>query len=62
MRIGVLGPFEVRTDGGTFADVSGARLRGLLVALAPEPGRVLPKVTIATPPPERPSSSHIRPE
>ncbi|MGB3440429.1 MAG: BTAD domain-containing putative transcriptional regulator [Actinophytocola sp.] len=43
MQIGMLGPFEVRTDGDTFADVPGARLRGLLIALALEPGRVVSK-------------------
>ena len=42
----MLGPFEVRTDDGTVADVPGARLRGLLVALALEPGRVVPKATL----------------
>ncbi len=42
----MLGPFEVRTDDGVFADVPGARLRGLLVALALEPGRVVPKATL----------------
>jgi DNA-binding SARP family transcriptional activator len=41
----MLGSFEVRTDGGAFADVPGARLRGLLIALALEPGRVVPKAT-----------------
>ncbi|MER7888507.1 BTAD domain-containing putative transcriptional regulator [Micromonospora sp. NPDC094482] len=46
MQIGMLGSFEVRTDGGAFADVPGARLRGLLVALALEPGRVVPKATL----------------
>ena len=46
MQIGVLGPFEVRTDDGAFADVPGARLRGLLVALALESGRVVPKATL----------------
>jgi predicted ATPase/DNA-binding SARP family transcriptional activator len=44
--IGMLGPFEVRTDDGVFADVPGARLRGLLIALALEPGRVVPKATL----------------
>jgi hypothetical protein len=34
VQIGMLGPFEVRTDNGAFADVPGARLRGLLAALA----------------------------
>ncbi|WP_433041815.1 BTAD domain-containing putative transcriptional regulator [Dactylosporangium sp. CS-033363] len=46
MQIGILGPFEVRTDGGTLADVPGARLRGLLVALALRPGQVVPKATL----------------
>ncbi len=43
MQIGLLGPFEVRTDDGVFAEVPGARLRGLLIALALEPGRVVPR-------------------
>jgi predicted ATPase/DNA-binding SARP family transcriptional activator len=42
----MLGPFEVRTDDGVLVDVPGARLRGLLVALALEPGRVVPKATL----------------
>src|SRR6266536_2961034 len=42
----MLGPFEVRTDDGVLADVPGARLRGLLAALALEPGRVVPKATL----------------
>ncbi|GAA4714749.1 SARP family transcriptional regulator [Phytohabitans rumicis] len=42
----MLGSFEVRTDDGAFADVPGARLRGLLIALALEPGRVVPKATL----------------
>jgi predicted ATPase/DNA-binding SARP family transcriptional activator len=46
MRIGMLGPFEVRTDDGVVADVPGARLRGLLIALALEPGRAVPKATL----------------
>ncbi|KZB86979.1 BTAD domain-containing putative transcriptional regulator [Amycolatopsis regifaucium] len=46
MQIGMLGPFEVRTDDGGLADVPGARLRGLLIALALEPGRVVPKATL----------------
>src|SRR6516164_9626747 len=46
MQIGILGSFEVRTDDGVFADVSGARLRALLIALALEPGRVVPKATL----------------
>ncbi|WP_026360920.1 BTAD domain-containing putative transcriptional regulator [Amycolatopsis nigrescens] len=46
MLIGMLGPFEVRTDDGAFADVPGARLRALLAALALEPGRVVSKATL----------------
>ncbi|HEY7277865.1 MAG TPA: BTAD domain-containing putative transcriptional regulator [Trebonia sp.] len=46
MQIGILGPFEVRTDDGVFAEVPGARLRGLLIALALEPGHVVPKATL----------------
>jgi predicted ATPase len=42
----MLGPFEVRTEDGAGADVPGARLRGLLIALALEPGRVVPKATL----------------
>src|SRR3569833_1360226 len=46
MRIAVLGSFEVRTDDGGEADVPGARLRGLLAALALEAGRVVPKAAL----------------
>ncbi|GAA4202336.1 BTAD domain-containing putative transcriptional regulator [Actinocatenispora rupis] len=46
MQIGMLGPFEVRVDDGGPVDVPGARLRGLLIALALEPGRVVPKATL----------------
>lgn len=42
----MLGPFEVRTDDGSLADVPGTRLRGLLIALALEPGHVVPKATL----------------
>src|SRR4249920_4164412 len=42
----MLGSLEVRTDDGVFADVPGARLRGLLIALALEPGHVVPKATL----------------
>ena len=42
----MLGSFEVRTDDGVLADVPGARLRGLLIALALEPGHVVPKATL----------------
>ncbi|ONI76110.1 AfsR family transcriptional regulator [Actinosynnema sp. ALI-1.44] len=47
MRIGVLGPFEVHTGGEAgVADVPGARLRALLIALALDPGRVVQKATL----------------
>ena len=46
VQIGMLGSFEVRTDDGIVADVPGARLRALLVALALEPGRLVPKATL----------------
>lgn len=42
----MLGPFEVRSDDGVLADVPGARLRGLLIALALESGQVVPKATL----------------
>ena len=42
----MLGSFEVRTDDGGLADVPGARLRALLIALALEPGRVVQKATL----------------
>jgi predicted ATPase len=42
----MLGPFEVRTDDGALADVPGARLRALLIALALEPGHAVPKATL----------------
>ncbi|WP_432993573.1 BTAD domain-containing putative transcriptional regulator [Dactylosporangium sp. CA-233914] len=46
MQVAMLGPFEVRTADGIPADVPGARLRALLIALALEPGRVVPKATL----------------
>ena len=46
MRIAMLGPLEVRTDEGDLADVPGARLRGLLIALALRPGHAIPKATL----------------
>ncbi|MFF2927039.1 BTAD domain-containing putative transcriptional regulator [Streptomyces celluloflavus] len=46
MQIGMLGPFEVRTDDGGLADVPGARVRGLLIALALRPGHVVPKASL----------------
>ena len=42
----MLGPFEVRTDDGACAGVPGARLRGLLIALALKPGQAVPKGTL----------------
>jgi predicted ATPase/DNA-binding SARP family transcriptional activator len=42
----MLGSTEVRSDDGVLADVPGARLRGLLVALALAPGHVVPKATL----------------
>ena len=42
----MLGSFEVHTDDGVLADVPGARLRGLLIALALEPGHAVPKATL----------------
>jgi DNA-binding SARP family transcriptional activator len=42
----MLGSFQVRTDDGALADVPGARLRALLIALALEPGRVVQKATL----------------
>jgi DNA-binding SARP family transcriptional activator len=46
VQIGILGPFEVRAGDGALADVPGARLRALLVALALEPGRVVSKAAL----------------
>ncbi|MFF4954970.1 BTAD domain-containing putative transcriptional regulator [Streptomyces chattanoogensis] len=46
MKIGILGPLEVRGDDGDLADVPGARLRGLLIALALKPGSVVPKASL----------------
>lgn len=46
VRIGLLGPFEVRTDDGGVLDVPGARLRGLAAALALDAGHVVPKATL----------------
>ncbi|QKG21016.1 BTAD domain-containing putative transcriptional regulator [Actinomadura verrucosospora] len=41
MRIGILGPLEVRADEGS-VEVGGARLRALLTLLALDPGALLP--------------------
>src|SRR5580693_3809413 len=42
----MLGSFGVRTADGVAASVPGARLRALLIALALEPGHVVPKATL----------------
>lgn len=41
VRVGLLGPFEVRNPDGAVVEVPGARLRALLAALALEPGRIV---------------------
>ena len=46
MHIGMLGSFGVRTADGVAASVPGARLRALLIALALDPGHVVPKATL----------------
>ncbi|WP_371537185.1 AfsR/SARP family transcriptional regulator [Streptomyces sp. NBC_00466] len=46
MQIGMLGPFEVRTDDGALVDVPGARLRGVLTALALKPAQAVPKASL----------------
>ncbi|WP_328808526.1 AfsR/SARP family transcriptional regulator [Nonomuraea montanisoli] len=42
MRIGLLGPLEVRSDDGALVEVGGARLRAALAVLALDAGRVVP--------------------
>ncbi|MCP2357456.1 putative ATPase [Nonomuraea thailandensis] len=46
MRVGLLGPFEVRDRDGAVVEVPGARLRGLLAALALEPGRIVTRARL----------------
>ncbi|RMI33680.1 BTAD domain-containing putative transcriptional regulator [Nocardia stercoris] len=46
MRIGMLGALEVRAADGELLEVPGSRLRALVIALALEPGRVVPKTTL----------------
>ncbi|PXX66719.1 putative ATPase [Nocardia tenerifensis] len=40
------GPLEIRADDGELIELPGARLRALLIALALEPGRAVPKSTL----------------
>ncbi|MEV6768729.1 BTAD domain-containing putative transcriptional regulator [Nocardia sp. NPDC051030] len=42
----MLGPLEIRGDDGGLIEVPGARLRALLIALALEAGRAVPKATL----------------
>ncbi|WP_101379767.1 BTAD domain-containing putative transcriptional regulator [Kitasatospora sp. GP30] len=46
MQIKMLGPLEIRTGDGGLSDVPGARLRGLLVALALRAGQVVTKASL----------------
>lgn len=39
VQIGILGPLEIRADSGTRIEISGARLRALLICLALRPGQ-----------------------
>ncbi|MEV0542540.1 AfsR/SARP family transcriptional regulator [Nocardia salmonicida] len=45
-RSGCWGRVEIHTDDGVSIDVPGARLRALLVALALQPGLVVPKAAL----------------
>ena len=46
MRIGILGPLEVRDGAGRPVEVAGRRLRLLLIRLALDPGRPVPAETL----------------
>lgn len=46
VQIGVLGPLDIRADDGGVIEVPGVRLRALLIALALEPDRAVPKATL----------------
>ncbi|MEV4014503.1 BTAD domain-containing putative transcriptional regulator [Nonomuraea angiospora] len=46
MRVGLLGPFEVRNHDGAVVEVPGIRLRALLAALALEPGRIVTRARL----------------
>lgn len=48
MRIGILGPLEVRDAAGDLVPLGGARLRALLVRLALDAGRVVPAERLVT--------------
>ena len=41
MRIGILGPLEVRHEAGQLVQLGGPRLRALLIRLALDPGRTV---------------------
>ncbi len=41
MRIGILGPLEVRDEAGQLVQLGGPRLRALLIRLALDPGRAV---------------------
>lgn len=62
VRIGLLGPLEVRAVDGTEIPVPGARLRALLTALALEPGKTVPLERLVDAawgarPPQRPANA-----
>ena len=42
----MLGPLEIRADDGGLIEMPGARVRALLIALALEPGRVVPRAKL----------------
>ncbi|MEU1952116.1 BTAD domain-containing putative transcriptional regulator [Nocardia rhamnosiphila] len=46
MQIALLGPLDIRADDGGSIEVPGVRLRALLIALALEPGRAVPRPTL----------------
>ncbi|WP_431940827.1 BTAD domain-containing putative transcriptional regulator [Nocardia grenadensis] len=46
MQIALLGPLDIRADDGGAIEVPGVRLRALLIALALEPGRAVPRATL----------------
>ncbi|MGW0060385.1 BTAD domain-containing putative transcriptional regulator [Streptosporangium sandarakinum] len=46
MRVGLLGPFEVRNGDGAVVEVPGTRLRALLAVLALEPGRTVTRARL----------------